>query len=135
MTNTTNGWRGKPGVPLNPEQSGWHWVSWEDEAPWALEWESPNWLAIGRGHWCFGGGQYGTEEEVGADGWTYLGPVMAHNEATALQARVAELEGALKDAAASVGEWGAYASQYLQEKWDLPGEVARYIVIAEGKKA
>ena len=55
-------------------------------------------------------------------------------ESDALQARVAELEGALKDAAASVGEWGAYASQYLQEKWGLPGEVARYIAIAEGKK-
>ena len=54
-------------------------------------------------------------------------------EITRLRARVAELEGALKDAAASVEEWGAYASQYLQDKWDLPGEVARYIAIAEGK--
>lgn len=55
-------------------------------------------------------------------------------EPDALQARVTELEEGLKDAAASVGEWGAYASQYLQEKWDLPGEVARYVAIAEGKK-
>lgn len=54
-------------------------------------------------------------------------------EAAALQKRVAELEAALKDAAASVKEWGAYASAYLQDKWDLPGEVARYIAIAEGK--
>jgi hypothetical protein len=22
-----NGWPGKPGVPLNPEKSGWHWLS------------------------------------------------------------------------------------------------------------
>jgi hypothetical protein len=21
-----NGWTGKPGVPLNPEKTGWHWV-------------------------------------------------------------------------------------------------------------
>jgi hypothetical protein len=37
-----NGWPGKPGVPLNPERDGWHWVSgiphwWrvfdDDEAP------------------------------------------------------------------------------------------------------
>jgi hypothetical protein len=21
-----NGWPGEPGVPMNPEQSGWHWV-------------------------------------------------------------------------------------------------------------
>jgi hypothetical protein len=54
-------------------------------------------------------------------------------EITRFRARVAELEGALKDAAASVKEWGAYASQYLQDKWDLPGEVARYIAVAEGK--
>ena len=54
-------------------------------------------------------------------------------ERDALQARVAELEGALKDAAASVKEWGAYASQYLQDELGLPGEVARYIAIAEGK--
>ena len=52
-----------------------------------------------------------------------------------LRAHVAELEVALKDAAASVKEWGAYASAYLQDKWDLPGEVARYIAIAEGKNA
>ena len=23
---TNNGWPGKPGVPLNPEKDGWHWV-------------------------------------------------------------------------------------------------------------
>jgi hypothetical protein len=23
---TTNGWPGVPGVPLNPERDGWHWL-------------------------------------------------------------------------------------------------------------
>ena len=26
MTDTKNGWPGEPGVPMNPEQSGWHWL-------------------------------------------------------------------------------------------------------------
>ncbi len=26
-----NGWPDKPGVPLNPEQDGWHWVGYFDE--------------------------------------------------------------------------------------------------------
>lgn len=47
--------------------------------------------------------------------------------------RIAELEAALKAAAEDIGDWGAYASQYLQEKWDLAGEVKRYTAIAEGK--
>lgn len=99
MTVTNNDWPGEPGVPMNPEQSGWHWVSWGDEGPCALEWGSEHWFRPdepGSGHWCFGGGQYGTAEEIAADGWTYLGPVLSHDQATALQARVAELEGALR---------------------------------------
>lgn len=48
-------------------------------------------------------------------------------------ARIAELEAALKAAAEDIGDWGAYASQYFQEKWDLAGEVKRYTAIAEGK--
>ena len=120
---TTNGWPGKPGVPMHPERDGRHWVSLLGSGhPQIMEWFS--------------------DAMVWADDWTveacakhlrYIGPVLTPDEATALQKRVAELEGALKDAATSVKEWGAYASQYLQDKWDLPGEVARYIAIAEGK--
>ena len=95
MDNTNNGWRGKPGVPLNPEQSDWHWLAWGNEKPTAVEWGSEHWFNPDEpenGHWCFGGGQYGTAKEVADDGWTYLGPVLSHDQTTALQARVAELK-------------------------------------------
>ena len=48
-------------------------------------------------------------------------------------ARIAELEAALSAAAEDIGAWGSQASQYSQEKWDLEGDVKRYIAIAEGK--
>ncbi len=131
MTNTTNGWPGKPGVPLNPEKNDFHWLRTPDG-----ELVPYNWRPEGeceRGRWA-SAWIYDREDDWPPVECTYLGPVLPYNEATALQARVAELEAGLKDAAASVGEWGAYASQYLQEKWDLPGEVARYVAIAEGKK-
>ena len=73
-------------------------------------------------------------DELSIQKWRYLAPCLTPDQAAALQARVADLEAGLKDAAASVGEWGAYASQYLQEKWNLTGEIARYVAIAEGKK-
>lgn len=31
-----------------------------------------------------------------------------------------------EDAAADIQDWGAYASAYFQEKWDLQGDVDRY---------
>ena len=118
----TNGWPGKPGVPLNPERDGWHWVNGTPRE-WVVFYDG--------GSWRLAGSDYRPHE------WAhriYQGPCLTPDEATALQARVVELEAGLKDAAASVSEWGAYASQYLQQKWDLTGEVARYVAIAEGKK-
>ena len=130
MTQTTWPDPGKPGVPMHPEKDGWHWLkTGHGLAPWY-------WVEDQGAQGCFG---WETDDDISPPdmlaryGTTYLGPVLTPDEATALQARVAKLEGALKDAAASVGEWGAYASQYIQDKFDLPGEVARYIAIAEGK--
>lgn len=185
---TTNNWPDKPGVPLNPEKDGWHWV----KIIHGISHPRPRlwWSKIDR--WELSDGALISPSEF-AERWRYLGPVLTPDEAAALQVRadrnaagfarvdaeserakflhkreiaalqkrceeaertalqaaecharetrradalqkrVAELESALKDAAASVKEWGAYASQYLQDKWDLPGEVARYIAIAEGK--
>ena len=126
MTDTTNGWPGKPGVPLNPEKDGAHRLrhqvsDLESDALWSCG-----------GTWLDLSGDFSIPHAAAF--YDYLGPCLTHDQATALQARAAELEAGLKDAAASVAEWGAYASQYLQEKWDLPGEVARYAAIAEGKK-
>lgn len=87
MTDTTNGWSGKPGVPMNPERDGWHWVSLlGGECPQIMEWFS--------------------DAMVWADDWTveacalhlrYHGPCLTPDQAAALQARVAELEVALRE--------------------------------------
>jgi hypothetical protein len=84
MTDTTNGWLGKPGVPLNPEKDGWHWVSMlggKDNAQ-AMEWLGPE-IGWDETDW--------TTEDFGLHA-RYLGPCLTPDEATALQARVAELE-------------------------------------------
>jgi hypothetical protein len=38
----------------------------------------------------------------------------------------AELLAALKEAREDVSSWGAYASEYFRDKWDLAGDLARY---------
>lgn len=88
----TNGWPGKPGVPMNPERDGWHWMkTGHGVAPWLWR-DDPQSIT-----WEMG---WETNEEVFAPGdiarvpgTTYLGPCLTSDEATALQARVAELEG------------------------------------------
>jgi hypothetical protein len=87
-----NGWSGKPGVPLNPEREGWHCVlghSMFDKPRPEL------WSRDQAGVFWWSGMQW--SEDKAAKHWTYLGPVLFHNQATALQARVAELEGALRE--------------------------------------
>ena len=86
MTDTNNGWSGKPGVPLNPEKDGWHWF------------KTPDGLVI-----HFWGATFSECSEW--DGyplfivreWTYLGPCLTHDEITRLRARVAELEDFCED--------------------------------------
>lgn len=70
MTATNNGWPGKPGVPMNPEKDGWHWVSLLGcDHPQIMEWFS--------------------DAMVWADDWTveacakhlrYLGPCLTPDE-------------------------------------------------------
>ena len=87
----TNGWPGVPGVPLNPEKEGWHWVhrrGWTKPMVW---WPSKN---SPLGGWWEGG--LSKPHEIAE--MTYLGPCLTPDEATALQARVAELEAETKKA-------------------------------------
>ena len=91
MTDTNNGWPGKPGVPLNPEKDGWHWLeSIEGLVP-AL-WAWPLWRHC-RDFWDQRAPGWMEEQE-----WRYHGPVLMPDEATALQSRIAELEAALATA-------------------------------------
>lgn len=88
-TPAPNGWHGQPGVPLNPTEDGPHWLSWRDEKPRAVEWDSQSLASVEdedkQGFWRFGD-LYGTPEQVAADGWRYLGPVASHEKVAALEA-------------------------------------------------
>ena len=94
MTTATNGWPGKPGVPLNPEKDGPHWIYDEVGQEPAL-WNAKGnfWQLIGTEAWF-------SPRDMVVRKWRYLGPCLTPDQATALQARVAELEAALRDARA-----------------------------------
>ncbi len=49
------------------------------------------------------------------------------------QKRIKELEDTLRECAAELLGWGAYASEYFQEKYDLQGDFDRFTAIAGGK--
>ena len=88
MTDTTNGWPGKPGVPLNPEKDGAHRLrhqvsDLESDALWSCG-----------GTWLDLSGDFSIPHAAAF--YDYLGPCLTHDQATALQARAAELEGALR---------------------------------------
>ena len=104
MTDTTNGWPGKPGVPLNPEKDKFHWLIRKNEQwPEAWRWNP------GADGWC---AEYAAAEGIGSwaesegDGqpegmakwYRYLGPCLTPDGTAALQARVAELEAETKKA-------------------------------------
>jgi len=55
------------------------------------------------------------------------------DEITRLRAEVERLRAALKDARVSVEGWADYASDYIKEKWDLKGDLARIDAALEGK--
>jgi hypothetical protein len=86
---TTTGWPGKPGVPLNPEKDGWHWV----EIIHGISKPRPRlwWSKIDR--WKLSDKALISPSEF-AERWRYLAPCLTPDQATALQARIAELEGA-----------------------------------------
>ena len=85
MTDTNNGWPGKPGVPLNPEQSGWHWIYDKYLGP-----ECALWIAKSCCWQMAGAEDLFKSDELSIQKWRYLGPCLTPDEATALQARVAE---------------------------------------------
>ena len=115
MTDTTNGWPGKPGVPLNPEEPKYHWVKGCDGDDAIVFW---------RGHGGDTHHENGDLKELDhwsgypmwmARDWTYIGPALSHDEATALQARVAELEGALEAAGRVLHKAGEQFSEYANK--------------------
>jgi hypothetical protein len=90
-----NGWPGKPGVPLNPERDGWHWLRYEHDGYVEISaflWERDGyWVKSRHVHYS---------EWVGR--WTYAGPVLTPAE---VEARVKEAQrDALEEAAQALIE-------------------------------
>jgi hypothetical protein len=94
MTEPNNGWAGKPGVPLNPEQSGWHCIQEPGEDPEYAFWRIKP-FRRDRGCWETKGTENDWEPHE-ISNWRYLGPCLTPDEATALQAKNARLLDALK---------------------------------------
>jgi hypothetical protein len=89
---TMSGWPDpeKPGVPLNPERDGWHWiVGWSDKL-FVAEWDSDQQDYV----WFDGGDDPSGMVE---NGWTYAGLVHTHAEVDALLAENARLRAVLID--------------------------------------
>jgi len=85
----------RPGVPLNPERDGWHWLKTPDENDVPYEWRGSGECEHGRwpAHWVF----------VDADDWqpaecTYIAPVLTPAEVAQIIDDNARLREALQTA-------------------------------------
>ena len=87
---TNNGWPGKPGVPMNPEEPRYHWVKGCD---------GENTIVFWRGHGGDTHYENGDLKELDhwsghpmwiAQDWTYLGLCLTPDEAAALKARAGQ---------------------------------------------
>jgi hypothetical protein len=92
MINHPNGWPGEPGVPLNPEQSGWHWFVRGDFYSLAL-WH--------RGHFTFQDTTAWPEEFSQLD-MAYVGPALTPAEVEAQANDALKWRDAINDA---LTEW------------------------------
>ena len=125
----TNTWPDKPGVPLNPERDGWHWFKTPDG-----ELVPYNWRPAGeceRGRWP-SQWVYDMEDDWSPQSCTYLGPCLTPDDATALQARVAELEGALQRLLSMNDDRGLFGGEINLGRIDRAWDKARAAL--EGKK-
>jgi hypothetical protein len=106
MTDTNNGWPGEPGVPLNPERDGAHRLrhqvsGLESDALWSCG-----------GTWRDLNGDFSIPDAAAF--YDYLGPCLTPDQATALQARVAEL----KHLANLADSWITAALECKDWHWD-----------------
>jgi len=101
-----NGWPGKPGVPLNPERDGWHWLM----CPLKHDLFPRFWRAAGEAHNC----RWTAKWLYSRNDWnpkecTYLGPCLtpAEVDARAQQAQRDALEEAAQEMDCACPQRGA----------------------------
>ena len=89
MTQGAKSWPDKPGFPMNPGKSGWHWLSWQGGEPRAWEYDAElnpygNWRSDegNLGAWMYheplkyGATGMKTPDYMVSNGWLYLGPCL-----------------------------------------------------------
>jgi len=85
----------KPGMPLNPERDGWHWLLQPvTEKQWIIAW-NPDWNYWG----AFPGISPNDMGHPKLRGYKYIGPVLTPAEAGALRAENARLRETLENSA------------------------------------
>jgi hypothetical protein len=133
----TNTWPDaeRPGVPLNPEQDGWHWISIDGREP-----ECKEWLSY-RKHIRMGEGRNGTWWIVGtavacspasASKWRYFGQALTPDEVSAqIKAFAGEMRANVDAARAALAEMKAAIAFDIAEARRAALEEAARVV--EGK--
>ena len=123
MTNTNNDWPDKPGVPLNPEQEGQHWLRYEHDGyveVSAFLWERDGyWVKSRHVHYSEWPGR-----------WTYLGPVLPHDEVQNLRDDLASAE---RERAHQHGRADRNAAEYAREQGKREALQAREEAMLEEK--
>lgn len=97
MTQDAQSWPDKPGFPMNPSKSGWHWLSWQGGEPRAWEYDAElNPYGVWRpdegnlGAWIYheplryGATGMQTPYYMVSNGWRYLGPCLPPDTTNAL---------------------------------------------------
>jgi hypothetical protein len=126
MTDNNNGWPdpARPGVPLNPEWDGWHWVQEPGQDQECALWRAKPFLGADRGSWE----TKGTEDDwqpYEISNWHYLGPVLTPAE---VDARVKEARrDALEEEAQRAAHYERMAYQHGHLPVDDPHECAAQV--------
>lgn len=104
------GWPERPGVPANPEVSGWHWLARPQGQPEPTEYRV---LPDGDGYWWWNGSFVPSERigKMAAHGLRYLGPCHTPAEVAAL------LDAARREAVAQEREEIAQMEDRAADGW------------------
>ena len=111
--NDTNLWPDaeRPGVPLNPEQDGWHWISIDGREPECKQWLSHRkYIRVGEGRngtWWIVGTAIACSP-ASASQWRYFGPTLTPDEVSSqMKAFAGEMRANVDAARAALNEMKA----------------------------
>lgn len=110
-----NGWPSEPGVPMNPNQGGWHWLKESNSDMECVYWIAKPWLGDSRGCWETVGSE-DNFEPCEISNWGYHGPCLkpeAADEIEKLRAALREIKRRTQD---------ARPMSYVADYWRIANE-------------